>query len=130
MVELPQAQKSSAIHACSFLTVTRGDVASGEPEVLVMARAADASAAVWDRRRRAVAGFLSVVDVDEQGVPSVLVMYTRGAVLTLWKTPAGRWRVDRREHPLGRVTVAPLAFQPELNRPFGHSRITRAGMGI
>ena len=130
MVELPQAQKSSAIHACSFLTVTRGDVASGEPEVLVMARAADASAAVWDRRRRAVAGFLSVVGVDEQGVPSVLVMYTREAVLTLWKTPAGRWRVDRREHPLGRVTVAPLAFQPELNRPFGHSRITRAGMGI
>ena len=130
-VELPQAQKSSAVHACSFLTVTQGDTASGEPDVLVLPRAADASAGIWDRRRRSMAGFLSVVDIDEQdGMPSVLVMYTREAVVALERSPGGRWRVDRRPHRLGRVTVAPLAFQPELNRPFGHSRITRAGMGI
>ena len=129
-VELPQAQKSSAIHACSFLTVTQGDTGAGEPDVLVMARAADASAALWDRRRRSMSGFLSIVDTDDQGVPSTLVMYTRDAVLTLWKTAGGRWQVDRREHPMGRVTVAPLAFTPELNRPFGHSRISRAAMGI
>ena len=129
-VELPQAQKSSAIHACSFLTVTQGDTGAGEPDVLVMARAADASAALWDRRRRSMSGFLSIVDVDDQGVPSTLVMYTREAVLTLWRTAGGRWQVDRREHSMGRVTVAPLAFTPELNRPFGHSRISRAAMGI
>ena len=129
-VELPQAQKSSAIHACSFLTVTQGDTGAGEPDVLVMARAADASAALWDRRRRSMSGFLSIVDTDDQGVPSTLVMYTRDAVLSLWKTAGGRWQVDRREHSMGRVTVAPLAFTPELNRPFGHSRISRAAMGI
>lgn len=129
-VELPQAQKSSAIHACSFLTVTAGDVQSGEPEALIMARAADVSAAIWDRRRRDMEGFLSIVDTDENGVPSVLVMYTREAVLTLTRSAGGRWTVERREHGLGRVTVAPLAFQPELGRPFGHSRITRAAMGI
>lgn len=65
--EFPQATKSSAIHACSFVTVTEGDVQSGEPEVLYLARAADMSAAVWDRRRRALAGFLSIVDTDDQG---------------------------------------------------------------
>lgn len=129
-VELPQAQKSSAIHACSFLTVTQGDTEAGEPEVLIMARAADTSAALWDRRRRAMAGFMSIVDVDDQGVPTVLAMYTPDAVVTLWKTAGGSWRADRRDNPLGRVTVAPLAFQPELGRPFGHSRITRAAMGI
>ena len=129
-VELPHAQKSSAIHACSFLTVTQGDTGAGEPDVLVMARAADASAALWDRRRRSMSGFLSIVDTDDQGVPSTLVMYTRDAVLTLWKSAGGRWQVDRREHSMGRVTVAPLAFTPELNRPFGHSRISRAAMGI
>ena len=129
-VELPQAQKSSAIHACSFLTVTQGDTGAGEPDVLVMARAADASAALWDRRRRSMSGFLSIVDTDDQGVPSTLVMYTRDAVVSLWKTAGGRWQVDRREHSMGRVTVAPLAFTPELNRPFGHSRISRAAMGI
>ena len=61
-VELPQAQKSSAINACSFLTVTQGDTGAGEPDVLVMARAADASAALWDRRRRSMSGFLSIVE--------------------------------------------------------------------
>lgn len=129
-VELPQAQKSSAIHACSFLTVTAGDVSAGEPDVLIMARAADASAAIWDRRRRSMEGFLSIVDADDQGLPSLLVMYTRGAVLTLSRSVAGRWSVDRRAHGMGRVTVAPLSFQPEINRPFGHSRISRAAMGI
>src|SRR5690606_41293904 len=54
------------------------------------------------RRRRSMSGFLSIVDTDDQGVPSTLVMYTRDAVLTLWKSAGGRWQVERREHSMGR----------------------------
>jgi hypothetical protein len=126
-LEFPQAKVSSAVHGCSFLTVTQGDVQSGEPEVLVLARAADDSAALWDRRRRRIRAFLSVVDTDDNGQPTVLVMHTPEKVVTLTKQPSS-WSVDVRRNPLGVVTVAPLVYKPELKRPFGHSRITRAAM--
>lgn len=126
--EFPQATKSSAIHACSFITVTEGDVQSGEPEVLYLARAADMSAAVWDRRRRTLAGFLSIVDTDDQG-PSEMVMYTPFWVYSLVRR-SGTWTGTKLRNRLREVTVARLAFEPELNRPFGHSRITRTAMGL
>lgn len=126
--EFPAAKTSSAIHACSFLTVTDGDVQSGEPEQLIMARSAESSAAVWDKRRRTLAGFLSIIDV-ENGSPTEMVMYSPTRVYTLVKRSSG-WQVSSRRNRLDEVTVARLAYLPELNRPFGHSRITRTAMGL
>ena len=126
--EFPQATKSSTMHACSFVTVTDGDVQSGEPEVLYLARAADMSAAVWDRRRRTLSGFLSIVDTDDMGA-SEMIMYTPFWVYSIVKR-SNYWNVVKRANRLREVTVARLAFEPELNRPFGHSRITRTSMGL
>lgn len=126
--EFPQAKVSSAVHGCSFLTVSQGDVQAGEPSVLVLARAADDSAALWDRRRRAISAFLSIVDTDVAGQPTVMVVHLPEKVVTLTKGFQS-WTVDVRRNPLGVVSVAPLVYKPELKRPFGHSRITRASMG-
>ena len=128
LVEFPAAAVSSAVHGCSFLTVSQGDVASGEPGVLVLPRAADASAALWDRRRRALRGFLSVVDTDENHQISQMIMHTPEKVVTLTRG-SGRWVADVRRNPLGVVSVSPLVHKYELGRPLGHSRITRAAMG-
>lgn len=125
--EFPQATKSSTLHACSFITVTEGDVQSGEPEVLYLARAADMSAAVWDRRRRTLAGFLSILETDDTG-PTEMVMYTPDWVYSMIKGVG--WTTSRIRNRLGEVTVARLAYEPELNRPFGHSRVTRTAMGL
>src|SRR5690606_13868750 len=127
-IELPAAQVSSAVHGCSFLTVTNGDTAAGEPAVLVMARAADMSAAVWDRRRRALAGFMSITDTDKDGQLKELIMYTPETVYVMRKTKFDRWDVASQRNPLGVVPVAPLVHKFELRRPLGHSRITRASM--
>lgn len=128
LVEFPAAAVSSAVHGCSFLTVSQGDTAAGEPGVLVLPRAADSSAAIWDRRRRALKGFLSVVDVDDAQQISQMIMHTPEKVVTLTKG-VGRWVADVRRNPLGVVSVAPLVHKYELGRPLGHSRITRAAMG-
>jgi hypothetical protein len=126
-VEFPAATVSSAVHGCSFLTVSQGDVQSGEPAVLVLPRAADSSAAVWDSRRRALRGFLSVVDMDGTQVTK-MVMYTPEKVVSLSRGERS-WRAEVRRNPLGVVSVAPLVHKFELGRPLGHSRITRAAMG-
>lgn len=127
LVEFPAAKISSAVHGCSFLSVTEGDVQSGEPAVLVIPRSADQSAAIWDPRKRALKGFMSVVDSDESGIATEIVMYTPEAVRTITKTSRG-WSVDVRVNPLGVVPVAPLVHKFELRRPLGHSRLTRASM--
>lgn len=128
LVEFPAATVSSAVHGCSFLTVTQGDTQAGEPGVLVLPRAADSSAALWDRRRRALRGFLSVVDTDENHQIAQMIMHTPEKVVTLTKVGSS-WRADVRRNPLGVVSVSPLVHKYELSRPLGHSRITRAAMG-
>jgi hypothetical protein len=128
LVEFPAAAVSSAVHGCSFLTVSQGDTAAGEPGVLVLPRAADSSAAIWDRRKRALRGFLSVVDTGSDGQISQMIMHTPEKVVTLTKG-VGKWVADVRRNPLGVVSVAPLVHKYELGRPLGHSRITRAAMG-
>lgn len=126
-VEFPAAEISSAVHGCSFLTITSGDVQSGEPEVLMLARAAEDSAAIWDRRKRALKGFLSILELGDSGDPVEMALYTPNSVYSIVKAPSG-WTVDARPNPLGVVTVAPLVHKFELRRPLGHSRITRAAM--
>ncbi len=126
-VEFPAATVSSAVHGCSFLTVTQGDTESGEPDILVIPRAAEDSAAIWDRRKRALRAYLSIVDTDDRGVVSEMVMYTPDTVYTITNDGSG-WVVDARTHALGIVPVAPLVHKYELRRPLGHSRITRASM--
>ena len=126
-VEFPAAEISSAVHGCSFLTVTQGDVQDGEPEVLMLARAAEDSAAIWDRRKRALKGFLSIIEIGDDGFPIEMVMYTPEWVYSILKEN-GKWTTSSRANPLGVVTVAPLVHKFELRRPLGHSRITRAAM--
>lgn len=126
--EFQMAKRSSAVHACSFLTVSSGDVQSGEPEVLILPRAADSAGATWDKRRRVLGGFLSIIDLDAYG-PTEMVMYTWERVYLMVKSSSA-WRTTFVEHRLGEVPVARLPHAPDLTRPFGHSRITRTAMGM
>lgn len=126
-VEFPQATVSSAIHACSFITVGLGDVESGEPAVLIRPRAADDSAAVWDSRRRRIAGFIAIVETDRDGRPKMIDFYTPESVYTITKV-GGRWAAEKRVHGAGEVPASVLRYKPSLKRPLGRSRITRASM--
>jgi hypothetical protein len=127
IVEFPQATVSSAVHACSFITVGLGDEEAGEPQVLIRPRAADDSAATWDSRRRRLSGFLAIVDADKDGKPKVIDFYTPETIYTLTKV-GGKWFTESRPHGAGEVPVSVLRYKPSLKRPLGRSRITRAAM--
>lgn len=129
-LELPQAIVSAFKHSCAFITTARGDVQSGEPAVLVMARSAEWSAALWDKRRRAVSAALAVTSVDDQGRPSAMDVYLPGLVLLCRRRPSGAWVAERRSSRIPEVLVEPLTYDPQLDRPFGRSRISRAVMNI
>jgi hypothetical protein len=129
-LELPQAIVSTYKHSCSFLTVTRGDVQSGDPDVLILPRSAEWSSATWDKRRRRVSAALAVTSADEAGEPTSFTVYLPDAVLMFTRSPGGVWSTDRMRSRVGEVLVEPLRFDPQLDRPFGRSRISRAVMSI
>lgn len=129
-LELPQAIDSTYTHSCSFITTAVGDIASGEPEVLVMAREATWTAARWDSRRRVVRDMLAITSVDDNGQPASMDVFFPYAVLSLVRRPSGSWVADRRANPTFEVLAEPLVYEPSLTRPFGRSRINRAVMNI
>lgn len=121
--EYPQAKVSSAVHGCSFLTVS---LDQGQP--LIHAVGAELGAGLWDARRRTLAGFLEIVEVDEQNRASLMVMYTPEKAVTIGVEQGKPVVQGMVRHRLGRVTAVALPYNPELRRPLGHSRISRASM--
>lgn len=123
--EFVQAASSAYKHSCSFITTTPGVQSEGEPEVVIAARDARWSSAVWDKRRRELASMLAITGTRDYGTPSEAILLTRTAVIHLVNN-IGIWRVvDRWDHALNRVLAEPLVHDPQLSRPFGRSRITR-----
>lgn len=126
--ESDQAGISSLIHATSFLVTTQGDVQAGEPPALITAKDALSGTGVWDKRKRALSSFLSVIDTDEDGNPSQFVLYLPNLNVFVSRS-GGVWKVSRRDHVYG-VPVEPLTYQPRLGREFGKSRISRPVMAL
>lgn len=121
--ELMQAINAAYRHGVSFLTVSASEDPGGVP--VVEARDARWMTALWDRRRRCLSAALAVTDVDDQFVPSAMTMWTRDDVIVCERDSRGAWVTDRITHGLGRVLVEPLVHDPQIHRPFGHSRISR-----
>ncbi len=124
-LELAQAVTSAYKHSCAFITTTVGDTAAGEPPVVVQARDAEWTAAVWDKPTRQIKYALAIVDTDKQASPTRVILFMPHATVTL-AADRGVWSVVLRSpNPTGRVLVEPVTYDPQLDRPFGHSRITR-----
>lgn len=129
-MELPQAITSSLIHAVSFVSVTHGDIEAGQPEILVQARSGMYGTGLWDRSTRMLRAALSVSAVDDAGVPTEMVLHLPDRVGHIVRAAGGRWSAMWRKNPVGRVLVEPLVYRPNLDRPFGRSRISRSVMSI
>lgn len=123
-MDLPQGITSAYKHSCSFVTVTAGDTAAGDPEAVVQVRDAETTTALWDNRRREITALLAVTATDELGDASGLVLMFPGKVITA-NREMGRWVADARSAPAGRIMAEMLVHDPQLGRPFGRSRITR-----
>lgn len=128
-IELPHAIRSSMTHSVAFLTVSFGDVLSGEPRLLVMPHSAQWSAGLWDFRTRSLKAGLAVNDVDDIGNPTRLTLYLPHEAVII--THGKGWYVERVwAHKLGRVPMEALPYRPDIDRPFGRSLITRPVMSI
>lgn len=127
--EVSSAMVSAFIHGVSFLVNTRGDTEVGEVGSLIHVKDAMNATGTWNHRRRTLNDFVSVIDRDEHGHVTAVVLYLDGETITAAKS-GNRWAVvSRSEHPWG-VPVEPLVYKPRAGRPFGSSRISRPVMSL
>lgn len=124
-LELPQAINSAYKHAVSFITTTKGDTSAGDPDVVIQARDAEWTSALWDMRRREIKAALAITAADDYKNPTAVTLYFRDSVVTAERR-FGVWKVVLRQaNPTGRVLVEAFVNDPQIGRPFGYSRITR-----
>lgn len=127
-VELPQTITSTFVHSCTFMAASQGDIADGEPEVLISSQSALYAAGLWDHRRRRLRAAFMVTELDDMGRVVEFIMFLDG--LTVRGRWDRKWQIERFPHSLDRLPVEVLPYGPRLDRPFGRSRISRAVMGL
>lgn len=125
---IPQTHTSTLMHSCAFGFVTAGDVEAGEPEALITVRSAEWATGIYDARRRSLSAALSILGVDDHGAVNSMAMYTPGRVVIM-KREGKRWDLRQSDHDLG-VPVRMFAYNAQLDRPFGTSRISRPVMAL
>lgn len=130
-IEFPQAVTSSVTHSVAFVSATPGDPSLGEPEILFQFHSALWTTALWNWRTRSLKAGLLINDVDDYGQPTRMTLMTPGEI-TVCVRGNGGWFVDQTWGTgLGwRIPLEALPFKPDLDRPFGRSRIDRATMSL
>ena len=127
-LEYKKATISELIHSCAFVTVSKG--APGEPPVLISFYSAENGAVIWQPRLKRIECGFTIVEVDKKtGEPNWVNLYTDYAVVELRKV-GGVWVMNRLEHPQGRPLMEAMVYGPDLDRPMGKSRISRAVMNV
>lgn len=127
-IEMPQTIRSALKYSCSFLTATKGEVVDGEPDVLISSQSALYGSATWDSRRRRLKTALSITDMDYIGQVTGWALFMPGKTIRAMYN--GGWTVQKYFHTLDRLPVEVLPYEPDLDRPFGCSRISKAVMGL
>lgn len=123
-IKWPQTQVSTFMHGCSFVAVTPGRADRGEPPILVSSMPATEATGVWDVRRQGLTSALWIPQQDPM-YPSSFVLFLESHTLQGSRGQSGPWVLDRIPNPLPRVPVTMINHRPQLDRPYGMSRITR-----
>nr|DAY94739.1 MAG TPA: PORTAL PROTEIN [Caudoviricetes sp.] len=130
--ELSMCISAAYKQGCAFLTVLPGDTRAGEPEVMVQARSARWTTGLFDPRTRVLKAALAITSTRSEEIekdifasaPTGFILFLPDVVVQADRT-GGAWQVERYANRTGRVLVEPLAYDPQLGRRFGRSRITR-----
>lgn len=122
-----KAKRAAFVHGLAAFTVMKG--APGQPAVKVRAYSGTQFSALWDKDAGRIGCGVVLADVDRDGNPSRYVAHFPDAVLTFTKVGAD-WSCDAEPNPMGRPMMELLAFDPDLDRPLGHSMLTPEVLGI
>lgn len=116
------AIKEALIGSCSFVHVSHGDENERTPKLSVLT-AKDATGIIDEFTGLLKEGY-AVLDRDSDGRPLVEAYFTPKGTYYFEKGEETLFEENTGRYPL----LVPIPFRPDSERPFGHSRISRACM--
>lgn len=121
---VPEAIVSAYKHSCSFLTVYKTEDGTAR----IIPRSALMSSAIWDLESQSVSSAMTItrLETDTTGTSRVsrLMLWLPGRAWIVTRDQ-GAWSAQPVTQTYPGVSVVPVVHDPQLDRPFGRSRITR-----
>lgn len=114
---------SALISACSFIYITPNDE-DGYPRMEVL-DGANGTGVVDEATGLLLEGY-AVLERDDNGAPTMEAYFEPGKTTYYPKGEKPYSKENAAPYPL----LVPIIYRPDAKRPFGHSRISRACMGI
>lgn len=124
-----QALISTLVHGISAFTVMAGDTSKNQPRVKVRTYSASQFSVLWDKDEGRIAAGVVLSDTDREGHPIKYVVHLPDAVLTLVRHGSD-WSCIHEYNPMGRPLMEVLVYDPDTDRPLGHSMLTPELLGI
>ena len=129
--DVSEATISCYKHSCSFLTVDYDPYDPSGERIMITPRSADWSAAIWDPQRRRIKAALTITGADQNGSITSFNVWLEGRNYAISSnTGFAGWHAERQDNRLDRVAVVPFAYDKQMDRPFGRSRINRTLMNL
>ena len=97
--------------------------------IQIIPRSADWSAGIWDRARHRLTAALTITQSDNDGMICGFNVWLPGRNYVC-SARTGKWQAERYDTNFDQPTVVSLAYDRQMDRPFGHSRISRSLMSL
>ncbi len=120
------ACRSSLVHGVAAFTVMRDQAGEG---VKVRAYSANQFAVLWDKDAGRIKCGIVCADVDNDGNACKYVAHFQDAVITFIRDGSD-WSCEQEANYLGRPMMEVMTFDPDLDRPLGHSLLSPEVLGI
>ena len=124
---LDEAVVSAYKHSCAFLTIDFDPSDPTGKRIQVIPRAADWASALWDNEHMRISAAMTITSTDSNGVIDGLNLWLPGRNYHAERRQ-GAWSAAAYPTGLSVPAVVPIAYDRQMDRPFGRSRITRALM--
>lgn len=127
-LQAPQLHTSALSYGVAFLAILPGYMV-GADSVRIIPRSALEMTALWDYKNRKITAAVSVQRGNDERI-SEFLLFLPDRYVTGYRDMFNVWHTRGYANPTGVVTVAMLLYQPDLDRPFGRSKISRTVMSL
>lgn len=117
----PQACVSALTYGVGWFTVMRGN--RTQPKAFVRCFSGEQAAGIWDKDECRLKCGAVLNDVDREGRARKYTFFWPDEVI-VFERHGETWDHTSHRSDMGTPLMVPMVFQPDADRPLGHSRIT------
>lgn len=119
----PKCSVSALTYGLGFYSVLKGR--GFQPAAKVRAYSAQQGSGLYDKDENGLACGVVLSGVDREGRANQYTAFWPNSVVTFtYNDVTNHWETSVQPNDIGQILLVPMVFEPDCDRPLGHSRIT------